>query len=411
MTVDIAILGTVVALALLFELTNGWNDAANAIATVVSTRVLKPRTAVLLSAAFNVAGALLSTKVAATVSGMVNAQMISPSAVAGAMVAGALWNAIMTRLGMPISASHALLGSVAGASVAVAGVEVLKWSALTKALNGLWSSPLIGLVIAFLLTVPLLKMSTRPRLWLGGAIVVALAYSYKPWLAGVTLLFLAAVVLQLRQRQGRDEDSHWRMYQLVSSSLMSLAHGTNDAQKVMGVITMALISGQSLSEGSAPPLWVILACAITMGIGTYMGGWQVVKTLGEELTDLRPIHGFAAETAGAAVLSTAAHLGVPVSTTHTITGSIMGVGAAKSEVNWRVAGKIVAAWVFTIPVTFIVGFILSRSIAQFGLWIMIGVSLAGMALFGILHWRQARGRRPAGAKEQIAVSKYSESDT
>lgn len=365
---SIVVIGVVVLLALVFELTNGWNDAANAIATVISTKVLKPRTAVLLSASFNVVGAFLSTKVAATVSGLVNAKMISPTAVAAAMIAGALWNAAMTRIGMPISASHALLGSVAGAAVAAAGMGALKWSAIEKAVNGLWSSPLIGLVIALLLAYPLLKLAPRLRLPLAGLVVVVLSYTYKPWLGAITLLFVIGVYVYMRLKKNRDEDTYWRQYQLISTTLMSLAHGTNDAQKVMGVITMALIAGQFLPEGAAPPLWVVLACAATMGIGTYMGGWEVIKTLGEKLTDLKPIHGFAAETAAAAVLSGAAGLGVPVSTTHTITGSIMGVGVAKGGVNWKVAGKILVAWVFTIPVTFALGYGLSTGIVHFGLW-------------------------------------------
>lgn len=377
------IIAVVVLLALLFELTNGWNDAANAIATVVSTKVLTPRAAVLLSASFNVLGALLSTKVAATVSGMVNAQMISPSAVAAAMIAGALWNGAMTALGMPISASHALLGSVAGAAVAAAGVGALKWSAIMKAVHGLWSSPLIGLLIAAALAYPLLRMVPRLRLPLASLLIVVLAYFYKPWLAVVALLFVVGLYLYMRLTQNRDEDRYWRQYQLVSSSLMSLAHGTNDAQKVMGVITMALIAGQFLPEGSAPPLWVILACAVTMGVGTYMGGWEVIKTLGERLTDLKPIHGFVAETAGAAVLSGAAHLGVPVSTTHTITGSIMGVGVSQGKVNWKVASKILLAWVFTIPVTFAAAFLLSTAILRLGLWPVLSatVILMGAALY------------------------------
>lgn len=396
------IISVVVFLALLFELTNGWNDAANAIATVVSTKVLKPRTAVILSASFNVVGAFLSTKVAATVSGIVNAQMINPSAIAAAMIAGALWNGVMTRLGMPISASHALLGSVTGAAVAAAGVGVLKWSAIMKAVHGLWSSPLIGLLIAGALALPLLKLAPRLRLPLASLMIVALAYGYKPWLSAVALLFVAGVFLYMRFTRNHDEDGYWRKYQLVSSMLMSLAHGTNDAQKVMGVITMALIAGQFLPEGSAPPLWVILACAATMGIGTYMGGWEVIKTLGEKLTDLKPIHGFAVETAAAAVLSGAAHLGVPVSTTHTITGSILGVGVAKGAVNWKVASKIMVAWVFTIPVTFVVSYSLSAGIVSFGLWPVLGAAIAATGTANLLFRTRPTAAMPPQVVEDAA---------
>ena len=391
------IIGAVVVLALIFELTNGWNDAANAIATIVSTRVLKPRTAVLMSASFNIIGALLSTKVAATVSGMVNAKMISPSTVAAAMVSGALWNAAMTRLGMPISASHALLGSIAGAAVASAGTGVLKWEAIMKAVNGLWSSPLIGMLIAIAIAFPLLKMVPKIRLQVASVMIVALAYSYKPFLGLVAFVALVAFYLYMRRTHNRDENEYWKKYQLVSTVLMSLAHGTNDAQKVMGVITMALIAGQFLPEGAAPPLWVILSCATTMGLGTYMGGWEVIKTLGEKLTDLRPIHGFIAETAAATVLSTTAHLGIPVSTTHTITGCIMGVGVSKYEVNWGVASKIGIAWVFTIPATFAAAWGLGFAISHLGLWPVLGICAVVVGVVELVSYlRKKRNAEPNG---------------
>jgi len=394
------VIAVVVILALVFELTNGWNDAANAIATVVSTKVLKPRTAIILSASFNVVGALLSTKVAATVSGMVNAQMIGPTVVAAAMVAGALWNAAMTRLGMPISASHALLGSVTGAAVASAGMGVLNWTAIMKAINGLWSSPLIGMVMAMALAYPLLKLAPRLRLPLASLVIVVLAYTYKPLIGGAVLLFLIGFFLFMRSVKNHNEDEYWKKYQLISSTLMSLAHGTNDAQKVMGVITMALVAGQFLPVGSTPPLWVILSCATVMGLGTYMGGWEVIKTLGERLTDLKPIHGFAAETAAAAVLSTSAHLGIPVSTTHTITGCITGVGVTKSAVNWAVARKIGLAWVFTIPVTFAGGYALSAGIRRFGLWPVLGVAVAMVGLVELY----VRSRRPAAVDVAVEAA-------
>jgi PiT family inorganic phosphate transporter len=391
------IIGAVVVLALIFELTNGWNDAANAIATIVSTKVLKPRTAVIMSASFNIIGALLSTKVAATVSGMVNAKMISPSTVAAAMVAGALWNAAMTRLGMPISASHALLGSVTGAAVAAAGTGVLKWDAIMKAVNGLWSSPLIGMIIALAIAFPLLRLVPRIRLQVASLMIIALAYSYKPILGLIAFLAIGAFYLYMRRTHNRDEDEYWKKYQLISSTLMSLAHGTNDAQKVMGVITMALVAGHFLPEGAAPPLWVILSCATVMGLGTYMGGWEVIKTLGEKLTDLRPIHGFAAETAAATVLSTTAHLGIPVSTTHTITGCIMGVGMSKYEVNWGIASKIGLAWVFTIPVTFAAGWTLGTAITHFGFWPVLAVSLLVVGIVElVIYLRKKRDAEPAG---------------
>jgi inorganic phosphate transporter, PiT family len=397
---SVLIIAVVVILALVFELTNGWNDAANAIATVVSTKVLKPRTAVLLSASFNIIGALLSTKVAATVSGMVNAHMISPTTVAAAMITGALWNAAMTRLGMPISASHALLGAVTGSAVAVAGLNVLNWGAIMKAVNGLWSSPVLGLVIAAALAFPLLKMVPRIRLPLASLILIGLGYTYNLWVGLAALLFVAGVYAYMRYAKTTDENEYWKKYQLLSSTMMSLAHGTNDAQKVMGVITMALIAGQFLPEGAQPPLWVILACATMMGLGTYMGGWEVIKTLGEKLTDLEPIHGFAAETAAAAVLSGTAHLGIPASTTHTITGTIMGVGIAKGEVNWGVASKIGLAWIFTIPVCFVVAYGLGIGIKVMGFWPVLAATLALVGLLELF----IRLRRPAAVAEALSTS-------
>lgn len=265
-----------------------------------------------------------------------------------------------------------------------------------KAVHGLWSSPIIGLVMAVAVALPILKLAPRLRLPLASLLVVALAYTYKPLIGAVAALFVVGFFLYMRYTKNDNEDKYWKKYQLVSTTLMSLAHGTNDAQKVMGVITMALIAGQFLPEGSQPPLWVILSCAAVMGIGTYMGGWEVIKTLGEKLTDLKPVHGFAAETAAAAVLSGAAHLGIPVSTTHTITGSIMGVGVAKAEVNWKVASKIALAWGFTIPVTFAVGYLLGLGIMRFGLWPVVAGTLA---LVGLTELYLRSRQQPAAAAE------------
>lgn len=309
----------VVITALLFDFVNGWNDSANAIATVVSTRVLAPLTAVTFAAVLNFGGALISTKVAKTIGGgLVDPEVVGGAVVLAAMVAGAVWVAICTFAGLPISGSHSLIGGLVGAAVAVHGVTVVKLAGIIKVLVALIVSPVLGLIGGYIL----LK------------VVFRIAESMHP--KAVRRSFSIA--------------------QIVSSGFVAVTHGTNDAQKVMGVITLALYSAGNIPDLRVP-LWVMMACAIVMGLGTAAGGWRVIKTLGTKLAHIRPIEGFAAETAAGFVLVGAAGMGVPVSTTHTITGSILGVGSARHlrSVKWDVGKKILYAWVLTLPATVILG--------------------------------------------------------
>lgn len=309
----------IVVLAILFDISNGWNDSANAIATVVSTRVLSPFKAVVLAASMNILGAFFSTAVAKTIGeGVVSPDAITNIVVIAALLTAFLWNGALTRLGLPISCSHALIGALMGASVAYGGVAILNIAGLKKIFFSLLISPAIGVVLGYTVMKLLLKFFG----------------SYSPGF--------------LNRYFGR--------FQLISSAFMAFSHGSNDAQKAMGIITLALVSDGLLSSMEVP-FWVIITCAMAMGLGTAMGGWRVIKTLGVNMLKLEPIHGFAAETTAAATIIVSTHYGLPVSTTHVIATSIMGVGATKrfSAVRWGVAGKIVLAWVFTLPICFVAG--------------------------------------------------------
>lgn len=303
----------VVVLAVVFDFTNGWNDAANAIATVVSTRVLTPIQAVLLAGALNVAGAFYSTAVAKTIGkGIVDPTAITQLTVAAALVGGIVWNGWMTLIGMPISASHALIGGVMGAAIAHGGVGILNYEGLKPIFAAMVLSPALGIVLGLL------------------------------FMVGLSWLFCRASPAWANPL--------FRKLQVVSVSFMAFAHGTGDAQKVMGVITLALVSGGYLSTMEVP-WWVILIAGLAMGLGTSVGGWKVIKTLGLKMLKLQPVHGFAAETTAAMIVIGASDMGVPVSTTHTLTTSIMGVGAAQrlSAVRWGLSLKILYAWLFTLP--------------------------------------------------------------
>jgi PiT family inorganic phosphate transporter len=319
-----ALILVVIALALLFDFSNGWNDSANAIATVVSTKVLTPLQAVLLAAVMNFAGAFWGTAVAKTIgSDIADPELVTQAVILAALIAATLWNAAMTWLGLPVSASHALIGGLVGAVVGGVGAETLKAEGLVKVLSALLLSPLAGFAAGFLLMY----------------VIYAIFGRSTPTL--VNRLFGVG--------------------QLFSAAAMAFSHGTNDAQKVMGIITMALVSGGYLATFEVP-LWVILAAGTVMALGTAAGGWRVIRTLGMGMYHMKPVNGFAAETAATFVLLGAANLGAPVSTTHTITSSILGVGSTRrlSAVRWGVAGKIVLAWVFTLPSTALVAAALSR---------------------------------------------------
>jgi PiT family inorganic phosphate transporter len=304
-----------VAVALLFDFLNGLHDAANSIATIVSTRVLRPQYAVLWAAFFNfIAFLFFGLHVAQTIgTGIVDASVIDPAVIFGALTGAIAWNLVTWGLGIPSSSSHALVGGILGAGTAKAGFGGIVWSGLGKTLLAIVLSPAVGLLLALVLV-----------------LVVS-------WAFARTTPFVV--------------DSAFRWLQFVSASFYSLGHGGNDAQKTMGIIAVLLYSQGLLEGGFHVPFWVVLACQAAMALGTLFGGWRIVHTMGSKITRLTPVQGFCAETGGAITLFAATGLGVPVSTTHTITGAIVGVGAARraSAVRWGVAGNIVVAWVVTLP--------------------------------------------------------------
>ena len=318
----------IVLLAVLFDVTNGWNDSANAIATVVSTRVLSPLKAVLLAASMNILGAFLTTAVARTIGeGVVHPDAVTDVVVIGALLTALLWNTLMTRLGMPISCSHALIGGLMGSSMAYGGAAVLNFLGLEKIFLSLLFSPVIGLIFGYVVM----------------RLLLVLFGNFSPG--------------SLNRGFGK--------LQLLSSAFMALGHGSNDAQKAMGIITLALVSGGFLHSLEVPA-WVILVCAFAMGLGTIFGGWRVIKTLGVNILKLEPIHGFAAETSAAVTILVSSHFGLPVSTTHVIATSIMGVGSTKrfSAVRWGLAGKIITAWIFTLPLCFAAGWLITSALLR-----------------------------------------------
>jgi inorganic phosphate transporter, PiT family len=307
-----------VVLALLFDFMNGFHDAANSIATVVSTGVLKPGQAVAFAAFFNVVAIFVfQLKVAATVGkGIVEPGIVDQHVIFGALVGAIAWNVVTWWYGIPSSSSHALIGGIVGATLAKAGTAPLVLSGVLKTVAFIFVSPLMGFLLG-------------------------------------SLLMVAVSWICLRMSPLR-VDNVFRRLQLVSAGLYSLGHGGNDAQKTIGIIWLLLIAaGYTQASDKAPPSWVIWCCYIAIGLGTMFGGWRIVKTMGQRITKLKPVGGFCAETGGAVTLFAATAMGVPVSTTHTITGAIFGVGSVRnaSAVRWGLAGHIVMAWVFTIPAT------------------------------------------------------------
>jgi PiT family inorganic phosphate transporter len=310
----VVILITIVVLALVFDYTNGFHDSANAIATSVSTRALSPRVAVLMAAGFNLFGALVSTNVASTVGkGIVDTNLVTLPLVLAALVGAVVWNLVTWYFALPSSSSQALFGGLIGAMLAAVGVSGVEWSGVVdKIILPMVLSPVIGFAAAYLL--------------------------------------MTILIWVVRKRPLAPVNRTFRRLQPFSAAFMAYAHGGNDAQKTMGVITLALVSSGHLATFTIP-LWVKLACALTMAAGTYSGGWRIMHTLGSKVIKLDPIHGFAAETSAATVIQFATHFGFPVSTTHTITAAIMGVGATRrlKAVRWGVAGNIATAWVLTLP--------------------------------------------------------------
>ena len=318
MQIALWVVVVLVALALLFDFMNGFHDAANSIATVVSTGVLKPGQAVAFAAFFNVVAIFVfQLKVAATVGkGIVDPSVVDQYVVFGALIGAIAWNVVTWWYGIPSSSSHALIGGIVGATMAKAGTEPLVASGVLRTVAFIFVSPMMGFL-------------------LGSLLMVAVA-----WVC--------------RRASPLRVDNVFRRLQLVSAGLYSLGHGGNDAQKTIGIIWLLLIvAGISNKSDKLPPSWVIWSCYLAIGLGTMFGGWRIVKTMGQRITKLKPVGGFCAETGGAATLFLATALGVPVSTTHTITGAIFGVGSVRnaSAVRWGLAGHIVMAWVLTIPAT------------------------------------------------------------
>ncbi len=304
----------IIILAVFFDIANGWHDCANAIATVVSTKVLSPMMAVVIAASMNILGAFLSTAVAKTIgTGIVDPLAVTDVVIISALLSAILWNIITILLGLPVSSSHALFGGIAGAAMAHGGTGILNIGGTIKILTSLLISPVFGIIIGYLFMKLILKVFGQLA---PGAI-----------------------------------SKYFGRLQILSSSFMAFGHGSNDAQKAMGIITMALVSGGVIKTMDVPK-WVILICALAMGFGTLFGGWKIIKTLGVKMLKLEPIHGFAAETSSAAIIIASSHFGMPVSTTHVVSSAILGVGATKrlSAVRWGIAGKIVLAWVLTLPV-------------------------------------------------------------
>jgi PiT family inorganic phosphate transporter len=357
------ILVIVVATALAFDFTNGFHDTANAVATSISTRALAPRTAVTMAAILNFVGAFISLEVAATIaSGIVDADLITTTVIFAGLIGAIFWNLVTWYFGLPSSSSHALIGGVVGAAFAAAGSDAI----LT---DGLIDKVIVPAVVA-----PIIAFVGA-----GGAILI----TYR--MIG-------------RLRPGHVNRAY-RLGQIASASLLSLSHGTNDAQKTMGIITLALIAHGNLTGANpTPPTWVVVSSATAIALGTYSGGWRIIRTMGSRIIKMDPAQGFAAQTGGSAVLLTAAHLGFPLSTTHSITGAVLGAGAAKrvSAVRWGLAGNIVVAWILTLPAAAAVGAITYGVSTLFGDGALgpLLISVGLIALIGLIFGQRLR-RGPA----------------
>jgi PiT family inorganic phosphate transporter len=310
----------VIAAVLIFDFINGFHDSANSIATIVSTKVLSPVTAVMMAAFFNfIAFLVFPLTVATTIGkGIVEPDVINLNVIFAALVAAIIWNLLTWWWGFPSSSSHTLVGGLIGAAVSKAGFSSVLLPGVLKIVAFIFISPLLGMVLSFLIS----------------AVVLNLFKNYSPFKI----------------------DKHFRRFQLLSASAFSLGHGGNDAQKSMGIIWVALIVTGHTTKDTDPALWIVLSCHSAIALGTLFGGWRIVKTMGQKITKLKPFEGFCAETAGALTLFGATAFGVPVSTTHTITGAIIGAGASKgvSAVKWGITGKIFWAWILTIPISAII---------------------------------------------------------
>jgi inorganic phosphate transporter, PiT family len=355
----------VVLVALAFDFTNGFHDTGNAMATSIATQALSPRVAVAIASVMNLVGAFLSLAVAATIAnGLVDTKVVTPTVVFAGLVGGILWNLLTWYFGIPSSSSHAIIGGVIGSTIAAAGGQAVQWHDLTaKVIIPAGLSPIIAGLVA---------------------------------VTGTYLVYRISRNLRTKVR-----GHGFRVGQVGSASLVALAHGTNDAQKTMGIITLALISNGSLPSGSQAPFWVILSCALAISLGTYMGGWRVIRTLGKGLVEIESPQGMAAESSSAAVILLSSHFGYSLSTTHVATGSILGSGVGKkgATVRWNVAGRMATAWVFTLPCAALVGagsYYVANSISGH-----VGVIIVLALLIGIGTMIYLRSRKTTVSQRNV----------
>jgi PiT family inorganic phosphate transporter len=319
----------IIVLAVLFDVANGWHDCANAIATVVSTKVLSPGAAVAIAAFMNILGAFLTTAVAKTIGkGIVDPAGITDQVIIAALLSAIIWNLITILMGLPVSSSHALVGGLIGAAAAHGGISILNSDGIMKIFTSLLISPLFGFVIGY--------------------------------------AFMKLILFLFGHLSPGTISKYFGRLQIVSSSFMAFGHGSNDAQKAMGIITMALFASGKITTLDVPT-WVVITCALAMGFGTIFGGWKIIKTLGVKMLKLEPIHGFAAETSSAGIIMAASYFGMPVSTTHVVSTAILGVGATKrlSAVRWGIAGKIVMAWLLTLPFCIAMAWGIEKALAAY----------------------------------------------
>jgi inorganic phosphate transporter, PiT family len=356
---DVIVL-VVIITALAFDFTNGFHDTANAMATSIATGALKPKTAVAISGVLNLVGAFLSVAVAKTISsGLVDDTKITPAVIFGGLIGAIVWNLLTWYLGLPSSSSHALFGGLIGATWVAAGADAVHFGTVV-------SKILVPAVLA-------------------------------PIIAGVVALVGTYLAYRITARADHDTvSSGFKVGQVVSASMVSLAHGTNDAQKTMGIITLTLVTVGTLAPGSAPPFWVILSAGTAIALGTYLGGWRIIRTLGKRITEIETPQGFAAETSSTAVILVSSQLGYPLSTTQVCSGAIFGAGAGRrlAEVRWGLAGQMVVAWLLTLPAAAIVGAVAGR-VAQTGTVGTVVVAVAGLAIAGGIY--ALSRRQPVGA--------------
>src|SRR4051794_29972108 len=347
----------VVLTALIFDFTNGFHDTANAMATSIATGALRPKVAVAIAGCLNLVGAFLSVQVAKTISGgLVDETLITPVVIFAGLIGAILWNLMTWLVGLPSSSSHALFGGLIGATWVAGGVDAIHLNTvLNKVILPAVLSPVVAALIAVTVTYLALRVITRAR-------------------PGVV-------------------NRGFKLSQTVSASMVALAHGTYDAQKTMGVITLTLITAGMLPAGAAPPFWVVLAAGVAIGLGTYVGGWRIIRTLGKRISDIHPAQGFSADTTSAAVILSSTHLGLPLSTTQVCTGSIFGAGAGRrlASVHWGIAGRIVLAWSFTLPAAAVVGAAASW-LAATG---TVGVIVVGVSAVAVAAGVYAASRRTA----------------